>query len=120
MPTHHQLGSIAAWKDEEHVKDNRRAYREKFSAVLDLLSGYLDVSAPDAGFYLWPRTPGSDTDFARRLYELENIIVLPGSYLARQSDGINPGENRVRMALVAPLTDCLEAAERIVNVIESS
>jgi N-succinyldiaminopimelate aminotransferase len=117
MPLHHQLASIAAWGDEQHVRDNRQLYRDKFTAVLAQLSGHMEVSAPEAGFYLWPTTPIADTDFARMLYEREHVTVLPGRYLARDSAGINPGENRVRIALVAPLADCIEAAERMVNVV---
>jgi N-succinyldiaminopimelate aminotransferase len=115
VPIHHQLGSIAAWSDEEHVKANRQQYREKFAAVLAEFEGHLCVTAPQAGFYLWPETPISDTEFARQLYAGENVIVLPGRFLARESGGINPGENRVRMALVATTAHCVEAAQRIVH-----
>lgn len=119
MPLHHQLGSVAAWGDEEHVRANRQLYREKFAAVLKELDGHLDVAAPDAGFYLWPQLAGSDTGFARRLYETEHVTVLPGSFLARQANGINPGENRLRMALVAEPEQCVEAARRIVRCLQS-
>jgi N-succinyldiaminopimelate aminotransferase len=119
MSGHHQMGSIAAWNDDDHVLANRNAYREKFDVVLKLLTGHLDVQKPDAGFYLWPRTPIDDTEFARGLYEQENVVVLPGSYLARPSNGINPGRNRVRMALVAPVEECQDAAERILNFVGS-
>jgi N-succinyldiaminopimelate aminotransferase len=115
MPIHHQLGSIAAWNDEQHVMTNRRLYREKFAAVLAVFEGHLSVSAPQAGFYLWPQTPISDTEFARQLYVNDHVTVLPGRFLARQSGGINPGENRIRMALVATPEHCLEAAQRIVH-----
>jgi N-succinyldiaminopimelate aminotransferase len=115
VPIHHQLGSIAAWGDEQHVIANRQQYRDKFAAVLAEFAGHLDVTAPEAGFYLWPRTPVSDTEFARQLYAGENVVVLPGRFLARESDGINPGENRVRMALVATQEHCVEAAQRIVH-----
>ncbi|HEY6130506.1 MAG TPA: succinyldiaminopimelate transaminase [Halioglobus sp.] len=115
MPIHHQLGSIAAWHDEEHVKANRQLYRDKFAAVLAQFKGHLPVIAPEAGFYLWPETPVSDLEFARQLYASENVMVLPGRFLARESDGINPGENRVRMALVASKAHCVEAAQRIVH-----
>ena len=118
MPIHHQLGSIAAWSDEQHVKANRQQYRDKFAAVLAELKGHLPVALPEAGFYLWPKTPVSDTEFARQLYAGENVIVLPGRFLARDSGGINPGENRVRMALVASIEDCIEAAQRIVQRLE--
>jgi N-succinyldiaminopimelate aminotransferase len=119
MPVHHQLASIAAWNDEIHVRENRQLYREKFTAVLDVLGPHLDVSAPEAGFYLWPKTPVADTEFARALYSREHVTVLPGSFLARDANGINPGENRVRMALVAPLEQCVEAAHRIVRCLDT-
>jgi N-succinyldiaminopimelate aminotransferase len=115
MPVHHQLGSIAAWNDEQHVMANRQLYREKFAAVLAEFQGHLPVSAPDAGFYLWPETPVSDLDFATQLYAKENVIVLPGRFLARESGGVNPGQNRVRMALVASFEHCVEGAQRIVH-----
>ena len=115
MPIHHQLGSIAAWDDEAHVVANRQLYREKFGAVLAELEGHLPVSTPDAGFYLWPTTPVGDTEFARQLYANEHVTVLPGRFLAREAGGINPGENRVRLALVAELEQCVEAAQRIVH-----
>jgi N-succinyldiaminopimelate aminotransferase len=115
MPAPTQLASIAAWRDEVHVQENRSAYREKFSAVLDILDGVLEVSAPDAGFYLWPHTPVNSEIFAQKLFAQQNITLLPGSYLSRTIDGINPGENHVRIALVAPLTECIEAAKRIKN-----
>ncbi|MCM8594477.1 succinyldiaminopimelate transaminase [Accumulibacter sp.] len=108
-----QAASVAAWNDEAHVIDNRRQYRAKFTAVIDRLAEVLPVTQPDAGFYLWVRTPISDTDFARRLLAESNVVVLPGSYLARTAQGVNPGAGFVRIALVAPLADCLEAAGRI-------
>ena len=115
MPLHHQLASIAAWQDETHVVANRDLYRAKFSAVLKQLQGHMAVSAPQAGFYLWPQTPISDTEFARRVYAQEHVTVLPGRFLARNANGINPGENRVRMALVAEPQQCVEAARRMVR-----
>lgn len=105
--------SIAAWNDETHVLENRRQYREKFDAVLPILAPVLKVEKPQAGFYLWAQTPGSDTDFTRDLLGATNVTVLPGSYLAREAHGLNPGANRVRMALVATKEQCIEAAERI-------
>ena len=108
-----QQASIAAWNDESHVAENRRVYREKFDAALAVLRPVLDVSAPDAAFYLWAPIPGSDTEFARRLYREQAVTVLPGSYLARDSRGVNPGRNRVRIALVASTAECTEAATRI-------
>lgn len=116
MPIHHQLGSIAAWNDEEHVLINRKRYREKFAEVMAILGDKLEITQPQAGFYLWPETPLADTEFALRLYTEENVTVLPGQYLARTSNGVNPGENRIRMALVASLDDCVEAAQRIANL----
>ncbi|MEO7495991.1 MAG: succinyldiaminopimelate transaminase [Massilia sp.] len=113
-----QAASIAAWNDEEHVQENRAKYREKFALVTPLLKQVMDVELPDAGFYLWAdvrRSGLSDTEFARRLYAEYNVTVLPGSYLAREAHGINPGTNRIRMALVAEVDEGLEAAQRIVQ-----
>jgi len=93
----------------------RRKYTEKFARVAPLTQSVLEAGLPDAGFYLWARTPVADTDFARRLYAEQNVTVLPGSFLARESNGVNPGTNYVRMALVAEVGECLEAARRIVE-----
>jgi N-succinyldiaminopimelate aminotransferase len=108
-----QAASIAAWNDEAHVRDNRRQYAEKFHEVTPLIARHLDCQAPDAGFYLWARTPIPDAEFARELLRQKNVVVLPGSFLARESNGINPGENFIRIALVASLEECREAAQRI-------
>lgn len=108
-----QAASAAAWNDEKHVQENRRLYREKFDAVLPLLKNVLDVEMPDAAFYFWARTTGSDTDFAVRLHRECNVTVLPGSFLAREAHGANPGAGFVRIALVASLDECLEAARRM-------
>jgi N-succinyldiaminopimelate aminotransferase len=105
--------SIAAWQDEAHVIDNRQQYRAKFEAVLPILEPVLDVKRPDASFYLWAGTAGSDADFVRDLLTHTNVTTLPGSFVGRTINGVNPGQNRVRIALVAPLKDCIEAAERI-------
>jgi len=118
MSTVVQAASIAAWNDETHVEDNREQYRAKFNAITPLLQEVLDVELPDAGFYLWAdvsRTGLSDTEFAQRLYAEYNVTVLPGSYLARDAHGVNPGRNRIRMALVAETSEGLEAAQRIVQ-----
>ncbi len=113
MPVQVQKASAVAWRDEAHVRENRALYRQKFAAVLDILQGSLDVSLPDGGFYLWAKTPGDDEAFARDLFAREHVTVVPGSYLSREVEGTNPGAGRVRMALVAPLAECVEAAERI-------
>jgi N-succinyldiaminopimelate aminotransferase len=118
MPLQHQHASIAAWHDEKHVLENRRCYAEKFSAVLDILdncikAGKITVSKPDAGFYLWANIHGDDQAFSRNLFAQQNVTVLPGSFLSRESDGCNPGASYVRMALVASLSECIEAAERL-------
>ena len=108
-----QAASIAAWSDEAHVAENRRMYAEKFAKVVDILKPVLPVEIPDAGFYLWIRTPIADTAFAQALYRDYNVTVLPGSYLARTAQGVNPGENFVRLALVASTEETVEAAQRI-------
>ncbi|MFM9913533.1 MAG: succinyldiaminopimelate transaminase [Methylophilaceae bacterium] len=108
-----QAASAAAWNDEAHVIENRRLYAEKFRAVTPLLQKVMQVEVPDAAFYLWGRVQGSDTEFARKLYEQANVTVLPGSYLAREAHGVNPGAGFVRLALVASLEECLDAAERM-------
>jgi N-succinyldiaminopimelate aminotransferase len=119
MPLASQYASIAAWNDETHVTDNRRMYQQKFTAVMEQLEPLMDVRMPDAGFYLWPKTPVADTDFAQQLFAQQNITVLPGRYLSRDSDGVNPGTNHIRMALVATVDETLEAARRIVQFIQS-
>ena len=119
MPLQHQMASIAAWRDEAHVRENRDLYREKFDAVIEILSPVLEVTRPDASFYLWVKTPGSDEDFARGLFDQQHVTVLPGSYLSREVDGLNPGSGHVRMALVATPEECIEAAQRIRAYVES-
>ncbi|MGR1215473.1 succinyldiaminopimelate transaminase [Metapseudomonas otitidis] len=119
MPVQTQLASVAAWNDEAHVRANRDLYREKYDAVLDILGGVLDVQRPDGGFYLWAKTPVDDTTFTRELFAREHVTVVPGSYLSREVNGVNPGAGRVRMALVAPLAECVEAAERIRRFVRS-
>ncbi len=119
-----QAASAAAWADEAHVQENRLLYREKFAAVTPLIASVMDVALPDASFYLWARVPepfGDDDErFAAELYALYNVTVLPGSYLARQAQGHNPGAGRVRMALVATREECLEAAHRIVDFVRQA
>jgi N-succinyldiaminopimelate aminotransferase len=108
-----QAASEAAWNEESHVSENRRLYREKFIAVKELLNGQIEAPIPEATFYLWAKTPISDTDFDRQLYQDYNVTVLPGSYLAREAHSVNPGKNFIRMAMVPPLSDCVEATKRI-------
>jgi N-succinyldiaminopimelate aminotransferase len=118
-----QAASIAAWGDEKHVEENRLAYRTKFAQVTPLLAEVMEVALPDAGFYLWAKVPDAlgmdDAEFARALLAQYNVTVLPGSYLAREAQGSNPGAQRVRMALVAETAECVEAAQRIVQFIQS-
>jgi N-succinyldiaminopimelate aminotransferase len=114
-----QAASLTAWSDDAHVIENRRLYAEKFKTVTPMLSSVLEVEMPDAAFYLWAKIKNpamTDTDFALKLYRDSNIIVLPGSYLAREVNGINPGKNFIRIALVASLEECMEAANRIQNM----
>ena len=113
MPLQHQWASISAWSDEQHVRENRELYRQKFDAVTNILDNCLPLTRPPASFYLWTPTPIADTEFARGLREQENVVVLPGQFLGRDNNGHNPGANYVRMALVASLDQCIEAAQRI-------
>ncbi|MGE5638691.1 MAG: succinyldiaminopimelate transaminase [Clostridia bacterium] len=110
-----QKASIAAWQDEKHVEENRRLYAAKYRAVLPLIEKPLTTEMPDGGFYLWMRTPIDDQAFCRRLHEERNVLVLPGSFLARDGRNGNPGRNHVRVALVAPLEECVEAAQRMMD-----
>ena len=119
MPVPTQYASIAGWQDEQHVLENRQFYRDKFKAVIEILSAACEVKQPPASFYLWLKTGIDDTEFAQQLYAQENITVLPGSFLSREVAGLNPGKNHVRLALVAPVLECIDAAYRIKNFINS-
>jgi N-succinyldiaminopimelate aminotransferase len=120
MPLQVQMASIAAWQDEDHVVANRAAYRDKFTAVSAILAPAMDFVIPDAGFYLWARTPEHDTAFCRDLYRQQNVTLLPGSFLGRDSDGVNPGDGYVRIALVPSMKQCCEAARRITHFVNSA
>lgn len=117
MPPAFQVASIAAWQDESHVAQNRAFYREKFDAVLDILQPIMAVKRPTASFYLWAKTPIDDTEFTRQAYAQQHVHVVPGQYLSRTVNGVNPAEQRIRMALVAPLAECIEGAERLRELI---
>lgn len=119
MPIQHQYASIAAWQDEQHVVDNRKQYTQKFHTVLNILQPVLNIQQTDASFYLWPETPINEEEFAQQLFAQKNVTVLPGSYLSRTVDGHNPGNQRIRMALVASMNECTEAAHRIKDFIHS-
>lgn len=114
-----QQASLLAWQDETHVQENRERYREKYAAFVGILKPVCDITQPPASFYIWLKTPIKDTDFAKLLFAQENITVLPGSYLSRDFGNNDPGQNHVRIALVAPLADCIMAAERIKNFFNS-
>lgn len=113
MSSPFQSASLKAWKDEEHVRANRLLYRQKFDAVLEILKPVMNVRRPEGSFYLWPETPIDDCEFAREIFRRYNLTVLPGSYLSRVTEAGNPGQNRIRIALVASLEDCIEAAGRM-------
>lgn len=113
MPVPTQLASVAAWNDDAHAAQNRHLYQQKFARVLPILTPVMDVQRPDGAFYLWPSVGEDDEKFTRELFAEQNLTLLPGSYLARTSDGENPGQGRVRISLTAGLEQCVEAAERI-------
>ncbi len=108
-----QIASIAAWEDDAHVAANRRLYQQKFDQVLPILAPVLQLTRPDGGFYLWPQVGGDDEAFVRQLYERTHLTALPGSYLGREAHGENPGRGRIRLSLVPPLPQCIEAAGRL-------
>jgi N-succinyldiaminopimelate aminotransferase len=118
MPVPTQLASIAAWNDDAHAAANRALYRDKFARVLPILAPVLDVVEPDGAFYLWPDVQRDDETFTRELFARQNLTILPGSYLARDTAAGNPGRRRVRISLVAPLDECVDAAQRIRNFLE--
>lgn len=113
MPLPSQHASIQAWRDEAHVIENRKLYRTKFDAFIGILKDVCEIEKPAASFYVWLNTKISDTVFAQQLFAQQNVTVLPGSYLSREAHGMNPGANHVRIALVAPLAECIDAANRI-------
>jgi N-succinyldiaminopimelate aminotransferase len=114
------MASIAAWDDDAHAAANRRLYREKFDKVIPVLSSVLRFGKPAGAFYIWADVGTDDEIFARDLFAQQNVTVLPGSYLARAANGPNPGARRVRISLVPPVAECVEAAERIRNLVEGS
>lgn len=116
MPVATQMASIKAWQDEQHVIHNRDLYRQKFAAMAEILSPTLVFELPAGGFYIWLATPIDDREFAKQLFIQQNLKVLPGQYLSRSVNGVNPGQNRIRIALVADLPQCMEAARRIKNL----
>ncbi len=120
MPIPTQLASIAAWNDDAHAAANRALYREKFRRVIPVLAPLLDVIEPDGGFYLWPDVQRDDQAFTRELFATQNLTILPGSYLARDTPSGNPGRQRVRISLVASVDECLTAAQRIRNFLENN
>ena len=119
MPIPTQLASIAAWSDDAHAAANRALYREKFARVVPILAPLLDVSEPGGGFYLWPDVQRDDEAFTRDLFATQNLTILPGSYLARDTASGNPGRRRVRISLVASVDECVTAARRIRHFLEN-
>ncbi len=118
MAPHVQAASTVAWRDEIHVKQNRQLYRAKFDAVIPILQPYLDIPEPEAGFYLWPELPMDDVEFCRALIEEQNVITLPGRFLARADENGNPGQNRARIVLTDEIDTCVEGAKRIASLLE--
>jgi N-succinyldiaminopimelate aminotransferase len=120
MPVHTDTASVAAWSDEQHVVANRSLYREKFARVLPILADPLNLQQPEAGFFLWPNLQRDDTEFTRLLLREKNVLALPGSYLSRSAQGNNPGARHIRLALVAPVAECIDAASRIADCLQDT
>jgi len=120
MPLPVQAASVVAWSDEQHVRENRRRYREKFARVAPILRPHLEFTLPQGGFYLWAGVGGDDAAFSRDLLAAQNVAVLPGSYLGRPVEGVNPGAGRVRISLVASVEECVEAALRIARFVQQA
>jgi len=119
MPPHHQVASTKAWQDEQHVIENRDLYTQKFKQFIAILESEIEIKHPDAAFYIWLKTPINDQEFAKQLYKQQNITVLPGSFLSRETDCGNPGEDYVRLALVSSLEECIDAANRIKSFLKT-
>lgn len=119
MALHQQAASQAAWRDEVHVAKNRQLYRQKYDAVIPLLGKKFNFIKPDSGFYLWLETPIDDLEFTRSLYRDQNLLVIPGSFLARDVAGENPGNQRIRLALVSSVESCVQAAERLCDHVKT-
>lgn len=119
LPYHHQYASIKAWQDEQHVIENRKEYTKKFNSVISILSPVIDISLPDAAFYFWLKVPQDDTLFSRNLFEQQNVTVLPGQFLSRETCDGNPGSQHIRIALVAPMEECVDAANRIKSYLQT-
>ena len=115
-----QLASITAWNDEVHVLENRNLYRQKFAVAQPVINSVIEAPLSDASFYLWAKVPGDDQEFAKELYRQEAVTVLPGTYLSRECQGINPGQGYVRIALVAEPDKVLEAAQRIETFVKNN
>lgn len=119
LPYHHQSASTLAWQDEQHVIANRAEYSRKFNQVVDILSPVINIALPDAAFYFWLKVPQDDTVFARNLFEQQNVTVLPGQFLSRETNTGNPGTGHIRIALVAPMEECIDAANRIKHYLQT-
>ena len=123
MPPHHQRASEKAWGDEQHVVQNRHLYRQKFDAVTQVLETSFSLNEPDGGFYHWINLNCSDEVFCQKLFQQQAVKVMPGSFLSRpvnrNGSVVNPGAQHIRVAWVAELAECIEAAERIVALKES-
>lgn len=116
LPLPLQMAAAAVWDDEAHVDDNRALYAAKFDAARDILGDVPGVTIPEAGFFLWLPVPdaiGNGEAATLKLWQEAGVKVLPGAYLARDTEAGNPGETFVRAALVASQDDITAGLTRL-------
>jgi aspartate/methionine/tyrosine aminotransferase len=107
--------AAALWNDDVHVEQNRALYRKKFDIAERLLAGRFDFYRPQAGFFLWLNV-GNGVEATKRLWTQAALRVLPGNFLSvTDENGVNPGDEYIRVALVGSAESTEEALSRLVN-----
>ena len=104
-----QRAAAAAWSEESHVATSREIYKKNFLLAKEIL----DIEVPEATFYIWLKVENA-LAFTQNLYKNYNIKVLPGEFLAREDEnGVNPGKDYIRIALVESEENTKQALQRI-------